>query len=346
MNMAPSLQALLSVTKRLTLEKPTVDRLPVPTDSPELREALAACLPSLVLDGVAAPSGQRVVYFGHFDDALIPADVVRDENTESPTFLHGWEAWGQVVIKVVAGGTVEGLQRLQAETEILSTLRPSNFPTLHYANLFTDDPVHDVRLPERLYVTIEEFVAAATLSDIIDTYRGDERRVVELAGRIGDALLPLWSHPRRYVHRDIKPANILVRADGTVVVIDLGIVRETGAVGVTVEGWGMGPLTLDYAAPEQIANDKDAICFKTDFFAIGVLIYRLSSGSHPFARAGQLAVDLAYSVQHEAHPSLAVNYGISQPLSDFVDSLLQKEPWKRPRTPQIFLQNLNQVLGG
>lgn len=44
----------------------------MPEDSKALRDDLTACLPSLLIDQVAAESGQRVVYFGRFNDALIP----------------------------------------------------------------------------------------------------------------------------------------------------------------------------------------------------------------------------------------------------------------------------------
>ena len=67
----------------------------MPDDSKALRAELVACLPSLQIDTVAATSGQRVVYFGRFDDSLIPDDIPSD----SP-FLRGWQDWGKVVIKV------------------------------------------------------------------------------------------------------------------------------------------------------------------------------------------------------------------------------------------------------
>ena len=81
----------------------------MPKDSPQLRENLAACLPSLVIEDVAAESGQRVVYFGHFEDALISVDVIAGATDEPTNFLVGWENWGRVVIKVVADASAEAL---------------------------------------------------------------------------------------------------------------------------------------------------------------------------------------------------------------------------------------------
>ena len=259
----------------------------MPKDSQELRDNLIACLPSLVIEEVAAESGQRVVYFGHFEDSRIPLEISTPVpfdivDGDSENFLIDWEKWGRVVVKVVGDASADALSRLQAETAILNELRPVNFPALLYSNLFVDNPETDERLSERIYVSIEEFIVSNTLAKTIDEYKGDVSGAIDVCVGVANALLPLWMHSRRFVHRDIKPENILIRSSGDVVVIDLGIVRETGAVGLTCDGWGKAPLTLDFAAPEQIANDKDAISFKTDFFAIGVLMYRLISGKHPF----------------------------------------------------------------
>lgn len=263
---------------------------------------------------------------------------------EPINFLHGWEKWGKVVVKVVGGISADGLSRLQAETAILSEVRPANFPTLYYANLFLENPVTDERLPERLYVSIEQFIVSDTLSNTTARYRGDASSVIEICSGIADALMPLWMHPRRFVHRDIKPENILIRPTGDIVVIDLGIVRETGTVGLTSEGWGKGPLTLDFAAPEQISNDKESISFKTDFFATGVLMYTLIAGTHPFkTRTGMDNYELAYAIENE-NPLSLESLGVSnREVSEFVSWIMSKSPWQRPRTPALFAQKLKEL---
>jgi serine/threonine-protein kinase len=315
----------------------------LPKDSLQLRDDLLACLPSLVIDRPLAESGQRVVYLAHFEDAQIPEDVrppTGDDPDEKP-FLFDWEAWGQIVVKVVSGADSQTLARLQAETAILEDVRPSNFPRLLYSNLFTENPLTEERLPERLYVTVEEFVDSTPLDELFAQCAGNEKRVVGLALGIANALLPLWQHPKRFVHRDIKPANILIRRSGEVVVIDLGIARETGAQGLTEAGWGRAPFTAGYAAPEQIANDKIAISFKTDFFSIGVLMYRLLSGKEPFQpRPGMAIHEIMMAAQNHHPPTLAVAANSSQAFSDFVAKALQKEPFKRQRTPALFIQGL------
>lgn len=315
----------------------------MPNDSLQLRDDLLACLPSLGIDRLLAESGQRVVYLAHFEDAKIPSDVLppTEENPDEKPFLYGWEAWGDIVVKVVSGADPQTLARLQAEAAILEEVRPSNFPKLLYSNLFTENPVSEERLPERLYVTVEEFIDSTPLNELFDQCAGNEKRVVGLALGVANALLPLWQHPKRFVHRDIKPANILIRRSGEVVVIDLGIARETGAQGLTENGWGRAPFTAGYAAPEQIANDKVSVSFKSDFFSIGVLMYRLLSGKEPFQpRPGMAIHEIMMAAQSHYPAALAIAANSSQALSDFVAKALEKEPFKRHRTPALFIQEL------
>lgn len=315
----------------------------MPNDSLQLRDDLLACLPSLGIDQLLAESGQRVVYLAHFEDAEIPPDVLppNGENPDEKPFLHGWEAWGSIVVKVVSGADPQTLARLQAETTILEEVRPSNFPKLLYSNLFTENPVSEERLPERLYVTVEEFIDSTPLNELFAQCYGNENRVVDLALGVANALLPLWQHPKRFVHRDIKPANILIRRSGEVVVIDLGIARETGAPGLTENGWGRAPFTVGYAAPEQIANDKNSVSFKSDFFSIGVLMYRLLSGNEPFQPKQGMGTHEIMMAAQSYHPAaLTIAAKSSQALSDFVTKALEKEPFKRHRTPALFIQAL------
>lgn len=320
----------------------------MPFDTPELQAVLVDCLPSLVIERPLAVSGQRVVYLAQFDDTKIPTDVPRqpsEDEPDAPLFLHGWQDWGRIVVKVVAGAGAEEIARLEAEADLLAAVRPENFPRLLYANHFAENPVTEVRLDKSLYVTVEEFIEGSPLQDICDQFVGDEKRIAELALGIANALLPLWMHPKLFVHRDIKPPNVLIRTSGEVVMIDLGIMRETGAKGVTETGW-IAPHTPGYAAPEQLKGDKALICFKTDFFAIGVVMYQLMSGIQPFRwdpNMDRFEVTMA-TLKHEPKPLVAL-CGASQAFSDFVEKSMQKEQFKRQRTPDIFIAELQALCG-
>jgi len=313
----------------------------MPSDSAELRAELLACIPSIVIDGVAKESGQRVVYFAHFEDSLIPDELLRDENSQ---YLKGWEAWGKVVVKVVSGAGTVALTRLQAEANLLKELQSPQFPRLWYANYFTENPVTDETLPEGLYVSVEVFVESVPLSDKLRDYIAKPAEVFSIAKSVVRGLRPLWEHKRKLVHRDVKPDNLLLTPEQEIVIIDFGIIRETGATGVTQEGWGKAPISIDYAAPEHIANDKDLVSFKTDVFSLGVLMYQLISGEHPFrTHSGMDMMDIVEATEKRIPPSLYTLGMANQRQSDLVERMMEKKPYLRPRTIDILIHELSHV---
>ena len=97
----------------------------MPSDSPKLRSLLSDILssPKLVIDGVAKESGQRVVYFCHFEQG----ETIGDKwcvGSERP------ENWGAVVLKVSEGGSAASVAYLQKEIKILQSIESANYPEL------------------------------------------------------------------------------------------------------------------------------------------------------------------------------------------------------------------------
>lgn len=310
----------------------------MPTDSNQLRQILCACMPSIVIDGVAKESGQRVVYYAHFDDSRIPIEILGDADSR---YLKAWQSWGAVVVKVVSGASTLALTRLQAEAVLLAEIHSNQFPKLHYSNYFTENPVTDELLSEGLYVSVEEYIDSWPLSSKLSDYVGNPLEVFNIAAGVVQGLRPLWEHPRKLVHRDIKPDNLLVASDGRMVIIDFGIIRETGAVGLTREGYGQAPASLGYAAPEQIANDKDLVSYKTDFFSIGVIMYQLIAGFHPFInRPGMDLLEVIDATERFDPPTL-LDLGLATPIqSDLVRDMMSKKPYLRPRTVELLIDRM------
>ncbi len=94
-----------------------------------------------------------------------------------------------------------------------------------------------------------------------------------------------YAHARLVVHRDLKPANVLVSASGQVKLLDFGIAKliEPGASGLTTVAQ-QRLYTPQYAAPEQILGEVTTTA--VDVHALGVILFELLTGHHPFQTLG------------------------------------------------------------
>ena len=114
------------------------------------------------------------------------------------------------------------------------------------------------------------------------------------------------AHSQLIVHRDLKPSNILVTRDGSVKLLDFGIAAlldedRSRGVGTLTGEFGVA-MTPAFAAPEQLRGD--AVSTATDVHALGVLLYLLLAGRHPFAIIDGDATNAAGNVStgNERHP--------------------------------------------
>jgi eukaryotic-like serine/threonine-protein kinase len=90
-----------------------------------------------------------------------------------------------------------------------------------------------------------------------------------------------YAHSQAIIHRDLKPSNILVKADGTVRLLDFGIAKRLeGETPVDQTRTALRPMTLAYAAPEQIRGER--LGTQTDVYSLGVVLYELLTGRLPF----------------------------------------------------------------
>ncbi|MEZ4455439.1 MAG: serine/threonine-protein kinase [Gemmatimonadales bacterium] len=86
-----------------------------------------------------------------------------------------------------------------------------------------------------------------------------------------------YAHRQAVIHRDIKPSNLLVRADGTVKLLDFGIAKQLESLDQAEDQTRTGLLlTPAYAAPEQLLGGR--VGTYTDVFALGMVMFELLTG--------------------------------------------------------------------
>ncbi|MFH9297368.1 protein kinase [Streptomyces sp. NPDC017520] len=148
-------------------------------------------------------------------------------------------------------------------------------------------------------------------------------------------------HAVPIVHRDLKPRNVMVRPDGTVTVLDLGVasVLDTDTTRLTHTGSPIG--SPAYMAPEQAMGG--AVGPYTDLYALGVLLHELLSGDVPFA--GSTALGVLH--RHLYEPPLPVRKTrpeVPAALEALVLRLLAKDPQDRPASAQEVYEGLAPLL--
>lgn len=108
------------------------------------------------------------------------------------------------------------------------------------------------------------------------------------------------AHRLLIVHRDLKPGNILVTPAGEPKLLDFGVSKHLGDLGRTPQTRLAAPMTTEYASPEQLLGGT--VSTAVDVYALGVILFELLVGEHPFRGAG----DRLEERSHPSRPSLRV----------------------------------------
>ncbi|HVU01219.1 MAG TPA: serine/threonine-protein kinase, partial [Polyangiaceae bacterium] len=148
--------------------------------------------------------------------------------------------------------------------------------------------------------------------------------------------------PLCLVHRDVSPHNILVGFNGVPKVVDFGIAKvTTEALGHTEFGVLKGK--VPYMAPEQLRSEP--LDPRADLFSLGIVLYQMTTGSHPFRRPGEAreAVAATLSADAPTRPSALVP-GYPAKLEAVVMRALEKSKEARHASAEEFELDLARAL--
>ncbi|HEY9373510.1 serine/threonine-protein kinase [Streptomyces sp.] len=220
-------------------------------------------------------------------------------------------------------------RRFVRECRVTAQVDHPGLVTVHDAGSDADD----------LYLVMQ-YVEGADLADHLaehDPYPW--QWAVSVAAQLCAVLAAVHAVP--IVHRDLKPRNVMVKPDGTVTVLDLGVasVLDTDTTRLTHTGSPIG--SPAYMAPEQAMGG--AVGPATDLYALGALLHELLSGNVPFAGSTALGV-LHRHLYEPPLPVRQIRPEVPEPLEALVLRLLAKDPRHRPSGAQEVYEHLVPLL--
>lgn len=177
------------------------------------------------------------------------------------------------------------------------------------------------------------FYEGGTLENKIEQGSISMSDAIKFASEIAEALRK--AHSVGIVHRDVKPANIMFTLDGELKVVDFGIAKIPTEK-VTKPGTTIG--TLDYMAPEQLRGEE--VDRRIDIWALGVILYEMLTGRHPFEAENEHAKFLKI-LNETAKPVSDFVKDIPGELARVVEKAIQKEPEERYNEIGKLIEDIN-----
>ena len=196
---------------------------------------------------------------------------------------------------------------------------------------------------------LEEFIDGDDLKQIISQGPMGIEEVRKVGIHVATAINELWNcdPSQQIVHRDLKPANVMRRRDtGDYVVLDVGLAFDLLDRSISLPG--QVPGTTLYFTPDQLEPAKKRqMDYRTDMFALGVILYEAATGKHPFYTSGMSSMDLFKSIIHAKPKSVgALRADLPADLAKIIMRLLAKKPHLRYRTCEFLLSALDDINSG
>ena len=221
-------------------------------------------------------------------------------------------AGAMVVLKVFSqvpdvSERLVGFDRFIQEYEIVAGLNHPNIVRIYDLGIADD----------HAYIAMEHFPAGDLRARMKAPLA--PRTAVHFLAQIASALDAI--HAVGVLNRDLKPANVMLRADGTLCLIDFGLAKANE---MEVELTGSREIfgTPYYMSPEQ--GHAEAIDTRSDLYSLGVVFYEMLIGRKPYT--GSTAMEVIYKHKRTELPPIEPQYAPYEPV---LRRLLAKEPVDR-----------------
>ena len=228
-------------------------------------------------------------------------------------------------------GGDETRERFQREARATAQL---NHPAIvHVYDIFGDNGSDCI---------VMEYVEGPTLQTLVQEKPLDPSRAAALGREIAEGLAE--AHSKGILHRDLKTENVIVTPDGHAKILDFGLAKPLMDDGLDAGLTGKGQLvgTSRAMSPEYVGGDE--VDERADLFALGVLLYEVTTCHSPFKAQNALAT-LKQVIVHHQRPAMERNPEVTQELSDLIDRMLEKMPADRPQTAREVAEELGQMSG-
>jgi hypothetical protein len=235
----------------------------------------------------------------------------------------------QVALKRMAGAVdPRGLSRLRREALAGASVSHPNLVSVYDV----------VAAPDGDLVIVMEYVRGETLRDALSRRprfaAAEALRILDGVAAGLDAI-----HRQGIVHRDVKPSNILLGADGSIKIADLGIASVPERTRITTAGSVLG--SLSYMAPEQL--DDAPSTPGIDIYALAAVSFEMLAGEK--ARRESNPVALAHAISTQPPPDLRTAWPPApRAAADVLNRAMSRELDERPRSAAELTARLRAAL--